>query len=74
MRPSASDARDFFQTTAFMAGTKPQPSRVSPFFTAGGMVLSFSQAGSECPYYEITLRYSEVRDLLNPQIVAELPR
>ncbi|GAA4616421.1 hypothetical protein GCM10023195_73030 [Actinoallomurus liliacearum] len=65
---------DFFQTTALLPGTRPAPPRISPFFTAGGMVVSWSHAGSECPYYAITLPYSEVRDLLNPQIAAELPR
>jgi hypothetical protein len=54
--------------------SRPQPPRISPFFTAKGMVMSWSHAGSECPYYGITLPYSEARDLLNPQIAAELPR
>jgi hypothetical protein len=30
--------------------------------------------GGECPYYSVTLPYTEARDLLNPKIVAELPR
>ncbi|MCO6010183.1 serine/threonine protein kinase [Actinoallomurus purpureus] len=64
---------DFFQTTPQLPGTRPQPPRISPFFTAGGMVLSWSHAGSECPYYAITLPYTEIRDLLTPQIAAELP-
>ncbi|HZE34522.1 MAG TPA: hypothetical protein VE198_24190, partial [Actinoallomurus sp.] len=54
--------------------SRPQPPRISPFFTAKGVVMSWSHAGSECPYYGITLPYSEARDLLNPQIAAELPR
>jgi hypothetical protein len=32
-----------------------------------------SHSGSECPYYSVTVPYKEVRDLLNPKIVAELP-
>ena len=54
--------------------SRPQPPRISPFFTAKGLVVSWSHAGSECPYYGVTLPYSEARDLLNPRLTADLPR
>jgi hypothetical protein len=65
--------REDFYPGAPALSSQPHPARVSAFFTAKGMVISWSHVGSECPYYGITLAYSEVRDLLTPQIAAALP-
>ncbi|GLY86295.1 serine/threonine-protein kinase [Actinoallomurus iriomotensis] len=54
--------------------TRPQPPRVSPFLTQKGLDVTWSQFGSECPFYSVTLPYSEARDLLAPKILAELPK
>jgi serine/threonine-protein kinase len=53
---------------------RPQPPRISPFFTPTGVAMTWSHVGSECPYFSVTVPYTEVRDLLNPKIVAELPK
>jgi hypothetical protein len=53
---------------------RPQPPRVSPFLTPQGLAVTWSHVGSECPFYAVTLPYTEARDLLAPRIVAELPR
>jgi serine/threonine-protein kinase len=53
---------------------QPQPPRVSPFLTPKGLDVTWSHVGSECPFYAVTLPYSEARDLLAPKIVAELPK
>jgi serine/threonine-protein kinase len=50
------------------------PPKMSPFFTANGLTVVWSQGGSECPVFSVTLPYSESRNLLTPRIVAELPR
>ena len=55
------------------ATKRPPPPRMSPFFTANGMAVVWSAGGSECPVFSVTLPYSESRDLLTPQITAELP-
>jgi hypothetical protein len=34
----------------------------------------WSNVGTECPLFTATLPYSEARDLLTPQIIAELPK
>jgi hypothetical protein len=52
----------------------PQPPRITPFFTSKGMDVQWSHVGSDCVFYAVTLPYTEVRDLLDPRIVAELPR
>jgi serine/threonine-protein kinase len=53
---------------------RPQPPKMSPFFTANGLTVVWSHVGSECSVFSVTLPYSESRDLLTPQITAELPR
>jgi serine/threonine-protein kinase len=53
---------------------RPQPPRVSPFLTPKGLDVTWSHVGSECPFYSVTLPYSEARDMLAPKIVAELPK
>jgi serine/threonine-protein kinase len=53
---------------------RPQPPRISPFFTPAGLAMTWSHSGSECPYYSVTVPYKEVRDLLNPKIAAQLPK
>jgi Protein kinase domain len=52
---------------------RPQPPLVTPFLTPKGLAVMWSHVGSECPYYSVTVPYAEVRDLLDPKIVAELP-
>ena len=53
---------------------RPQPPSISAFLTPKGLEVMWSHAGSECPFYSVTLPYAESRDLLDPRIVAELPR
>jgi hypothetical protein len=36
--------------------------------------MMWSKFGSECPFYSVTVPYSDVKDLLDPKIVAELPK
>jgi Protein kinase domain len=52
---------------------RPQPPKMSPFFTTNGLTVVWSHVGSECPVFSVTLPYSESRDLLTPQVTAELP-
>jgi serine/threonine-protein kinase len=53
---------------------KLRPPVISPFLTPTGLSMTWSKSGSECPFYQVTVPYAEVRDLLDPKIVAELPR
>jgi serine/threonine-protein kinase len=64
---------DFDPGEPFMT-KQPQPPRMSPFFTANGLSMVWSNVGTECPLFTATLPYSEARDLLTPQIIAELPK
>ncbi len=63
---------DFYPSEPFVVG--PQPPRITPFFTPKGMDVMWSHVGSDCVFFAVTLPYTEVRDLLDPWIVAELPR
>jgi predicted Ser/Thr protein kinase len=66
--------REDFDPAQPPGSTRPQPPRISPFLTPKGLAMTWSHVGSECPFYSITVPYAEVRDLLDPRIVAELPK
>ena len=63
-----------FDPTKGLTTKQPVPPRISPFLTPKGLAMTWSHVGSECPFYSITVPYAEVRDLLDPRIVAELPK
>ena len=66
--------RKDFSPGAPLTTERPEPPRISPFLTPKGLAMTWSHVGSECPYYSVTVPYNEVRDLLAPKIVAELPK
>ena len=65
--------KDFFPSEP-LEGEQPTPPHIAPFFTPTSLAMTWSQTGSECPYYPVTVPYAAVRDLLDPKIVAELPK